>query len=313
MSHTRFIPSLVLVLLVGCAGASLPAQAKEATVYIAPVLSERGVGAEQAFQVMLTPTEEAINTIGGELRIDSQAAEVVAIHTGESVVPLWIEAPRLEGNHVTFAGMFPGGYSGVYQPLSRERHDGIVFTVVLHAKEFGEATLRLTELELFKNDGAATPVAARTVPATFSVGGYRDQATTTAVRDTTPPQPFSVKITAHEAVHDGAYVAVFSARDAGSGIDHYELAEVDPQQRGALPESAWRRVDSPALLNDQARASRVLVKAVDRAGNERVESVPPRHPESRRFSSGMPVYILLISGILAAAALLYVVRRVLQR
>lgn len=92
-----------------------------------------------------------------------------------------------------------------------------------------------------------------------------------AMIDSTPPEDFEPQIGKDPAVFGGRYFLSFAARDKTSGIDHYEVSET--------PRIAWKRIEkwkmakSPYLLRDQNLKSIVKVKAVDKAGNERIAKV----------------------------------------
>jgi hypothetical protein len=72
-------------------------------------------------------------------------------------------------------------------------------------------------------------------------------------------------------VFDGNYYVVFSTVDKQSGLDHYEIFE----------SGAWKAVSSPYKLRNQSLKGGVQIKAIDKAGNERLGdyvegSAPPR-------------------------------------
>jgi hypothetical protein len=55
-----------------------------------------------------------------------------------------------------------------------------------------------------------------------------------------------------------------------SGIDHFEVKE---------GKKDFKKAESPYLLEDQELKSKILVKAVDKAGNEKIaEIIPPAKP-----------------------------------
>lgn len=56
------------------------------------------------------------------------------------------------------------------------------------------------------------------------------------------------------------------SNDKQTGIDYYEVKE---------GEGNWVKTESPYLLKDQARQSVIQVKAVDKASNERIETIQP--------------------------------------
>lgn len=88
-----------------------------------------------------------------------------------------------------------------------------------------------------------------------------------AMIDATPPEEFEPQIGQDPAVFEGKYFLSFATTDKTSGADHYEIKE---------GKGEWRIGNSPYLLEDQSLRNKILVKAVDKAGNERiVEIIPP--------------------------------------
>jgi hypothetical protein len=91
-----------------------------------------------------------------------------------------------------------------------------------------------------------------------------------AMVDKTPPEPFELAIAQDPTVFDGKYFLSFYTTDKISGIDYFEIKE---------GKEDFKRITSPYVLEDQALESKIIVKAVDKAGNERAaEFVPPKKP-----------------------------------
>jgi len=102
-------------------------------------------------------------------------------------------------------------------------------------------------------------------------------------KDTIPPEPFSIEIYKEPLIFDGKYFLIFSAVDKQTGIDFYEAKEGD---------NSWQKQKSPYLLEDQQLNSIINVKAVDKAGNERIVSLGPLN------QSKQPSYYWIIALIL---------------
>lgn len=108
----------------------------------------------------------------------------------------------------------------------------------------------------------------------------QDESTGTDSQDTRPPFQLSADIVKSEYLYDGRYALAFNARDAASGIAYYEVKE-SPQSysiASLYQSSSWRKAESPELLADQQLKSNILIKAVDKAGNERIAKIPAQNP-----------------------------------
>ena len=91
--------------------------------------------------------------------------------------------------------------------------------------------------------------------------------------DTVPPEEFGPQIGQDSTIYDGKYFLSFVAQDKTSGVDHYEITEVPRLSFKKTKE--WKVVQSSYLLEDQRLRSVIEVKAVDKAGNERVAEIKP--------------------------------------
>ncbi|MBI4128016.1 MAG: hypothetical protein HY459_03000 [Parcubacteria group bacterium] len=103
------------------------------------------------------------------------------------------------------------------------------------------------------------------------VGGICGETLTRQVlKDSTPPEPFEAQVGTVPTLYEGKRFISFAATDATSGIDHYEIREGS---------SAWRVVVSPFVPADQSFKQGIEVRAIDKAGNERIAVVAP--PEAQ--------------------------------
>ncbi|MBZ9569795.1 hypothetical protein KJA16_02635 [Patescibacteria group bacterium] len=91
-----------------------------------------------------------------------------------------------------------------------------------------------------------------------------------AMIDVTSPEEFRAEIGQDPLMFEGKYFLSSATIDKTSGIDYYEVKE---------GKRNFKRAKSPYLLGDQSLRSKILVKAVDKAGNERVSEItPPKKP-----------------------------------
>lgn len=94
-----------------------------------------------------------------------------------------------------------------------------------------------------------------------------------AMIDSNPPDDFQVQIGQSDTAFGKKYFLSFAATDKTSGVDHYEISE-SKNKFFILPgEKAWKTGESPYILADQNLNSKILVKAIDKAGNETITNV----------------------------------------
>ena len=87
-----------------------------------------------------------------------------------------------------------------------------------------------------------------------------------AMIDVTPPEEFTLEISQEPTIFEGKYFLSFATTDKTSGIDYYEIRE------GKVD---WKIAESPYLLENQSLKSIIRVRAVDKAGNERIAEIEP--------------------------------------
>lgn len=111
------------------------------------------------------------------------------------------------------------------------------------------------------------------------------------LQDKTPPESFEIILGRDDSIYGGKHFITFASSDRTSGIDHYEIHEGTLMQ--TLIGAKWKVIKGSYPLSDQKLNSIIKVKAVDEAGNYRVETFKPK--------------IILISEIILYAILLIIV------
>ncbi len=222
--------------------------------------------------VYLDPADTSINAIGGELSIISGQASFSDIEDGASIVSAWIERPEIKNNKIVFAGIIPGGFSGMYTPFSKERQPGLLMKFAVTAEDEGEVSISLNNPQLFSGNGEAEVAKVEPEALLISFDKRTSSAKVNSQSDTIAPTNLSIDIMKLGEGADG-WFAVFLADDFESGIDHFEMQESEINQTS---EVNWTRVSSPARLQDQSRNSYVFIKAVDRQGNEAIAVAAPK-------------------------------------
>jgi hypothetical protein len=315
-----------------------PFSAKAATLYLDPVSVKSGP--DDVFEVQVRvgmELEECVNAAKIVLNFPEDALEVKDFNSGESIFSLWIDKPgagemetiNKEGK-IVFSGGLPGGYCGKIpgDPGDSNILGSVIFTpkkpIIFHKAgiNFGEDT------ELYLNDGRGTIAKIKTQGAQVDIDenkvGVTDDWGRKIVEDKIPPETFVIEISHDSNVADGRYFIVFSANDKQTGIDHYEVLEAKAsdvlrsegraglwdrfkKMLGAKQQLAvYEKASSPHVLKDQDLNSVIKVKAVDRAGNERVIEYRNEALEIILGHAGKAVAIWKIAAGIALAFVLVV-------
>ncbi len=193
----------------------------------------------------------SINTIEGTVVIPRNIS-ISKINDGNSVILFWIKPASLDvqTNTVYFAGLTPGGFAGVQT----------IFSIIGDFKLDDLKDVIFKDVSAFKNDGKGTPTK---VKMSAVVG--------TDTVDSISPEVFKPIISKSEEIFDNNRFISFATQDKGVGIDHYEY-KTTFAFFGEPDKENWQIVDSPVELSITSLFQKIFIKAVDRSGNERLQS-----------------------------------------
>lgn len=232
------------------------------------------IAINQLFKVslMLDTQEQTINAVEGEVTFSNNLIELIDIIDSDSIINLWVEQPSYQCQdscQLSFSGISPGGFEGVLSPYYKGYRPGKIIDLVFRAKKIGIGTIETKNARALLNDGYGTRAKLTLKPLTYSIQEFVVVPPYIPVIDTLPPEPFEPTISRDPLIFNGQYFLVFITYDKDSGIDHYEVRE------GIKP---FIISESPYLLKYQKLDRKITVKAVDKAGNERVVTLPPLKP-----------------------------------
>ncbi len=157
--------------------------------------------------------------------------------------------------------------------------------------------------QVLLNDGFGTPTEISFKNSTIKIEPKQEFKTLNneweieLLKDEILPEPFKIEIQKDSALFSGQYFIVFSTTDKQTGLDYYEIAEKRGKETKNYNELEWKRGESPYLLKDQELKSYIYVKAVDKAGNERIEILSPQKRK--------PSLILIIIPLLPVLLVFY--------
>jgi len=221
------------------------------------------IGRQFKVNLFLDSESSSINAVEGKINFPENIG-LYSVSDGGSIISFWAEKPKIGGNEISFAGVVPGGYNG---------SNGLVFSAVFTPKAAGSSVIKIINVKALLNDGQGTPapVSVSNLPVKVASYNLTSEKLQVEVKDSEKPETFSLQVTRDESMFDGKWFLVFTTQDKGSGIDRYEIKESDKKQK----KGEWKTAESPYLLSDQKLYSYIYVKAVDKAGNERVVMLEP--------------------------------------
>ena len=145
--------------------------------------------------------------------------------------------------------------------------------------------------QVLLNDGLGTLAKLKTQGAVFTILAEemefpKDEWQEELKKDIIPPELFEIEIHQDPNIFENKYFIIFSTTDKQTGLGHFEVKE---------GERDWQQEESPYLLADQSLQCTIKVKAVDKAGNERIAEYIPE--VSKKAFFWWIVVVVLISVI----------------
>lgn len=281
---------------------AMPALA--AVLYVDPSRSEYKAGDIFIANLKIDVQGECVNAVKADIIFPNDLLEAVDFIKSDSILIFWAEEPGIDSNRgmISFAGGIPGGYCGKISEGSG--FDNLIGKAVFKAKgeNFQKAESKTAEIkfldtsEVFLNDGLGTKAnlgrQGAGIKITAGTGLTEDEWQKEKSGDSISPEPFKIELEKDPLIFDGKYFIVFSAFDKQTGIGRYEIKEGKRQ---------WKAAASPYLLADQNLESAMAVKAIDKAGNERLEEVnfsEPKHKSQARIAADLfyALIILVLAG-----------------
>lgn len=206
--------------------------------------------------------KEKINAGQIEINFPADKLRVVEVIKDNSIFKLWPEEPKISKEKISFVGGIPAGFEGKGKILT------IAFEVILSDTEKTTATLNFSEnCLILLNDGFGTRANLKTEGKNFLLFSEqrekpKNELNEFLLKDNNPPQAFDIFLVKTPLIFNHKYFITFFTVDDESGIDHYEIQE---------GEMEWKKtVYNFYLLENQELKGEIKVKAIDKAGNERV-------------------------------------------
>jgi hypothetical protein len=222
---------------------------------------------------------------------------------GKSIITHWIEKPHFQyldvrRPHIVFSGIVAGGISG--------RNLNLV-ELVFEAKESGRAKIEIDEnSKVLLNDGLGTKTKLIALSQSFNVSEIKGRPEI-KIKDNFPPEPFKIYLAKNKEIFNGKYYITFETKDKQSGIAYYEINEKPINfiflSKPDIQNLSFKKAESPYVLEDQSLRSYVFVKAVDKAGNERVEILYPQ-----RILLYEDVLILIVCLMILIGLIVFVIK-----
>ncbi|MEW5805156.1 MAG: cohesin domain-containing protein [Patescibacteria group bacterium] len=250
------------------------------------------VGEQFEAGLFLNTEDEDINAIEGAITFPTDLLELKEIKSGNSIINFWIEEPKITSeNRVVFSGIIPGGF---------QEKRGLIFSMIFEARTEGNSVIEIQSIRALRNDGQGTETKTTVANLQFVILKQAPpfKLAPAEKKDIDIPETFEPIVANDPTIFDGKYFLVFTTQDKLSGIDYYQVKERSQLLLFRLFAPDWRRAPSPYLLRDQSLKSEIYVKAVDKAGNERIVKLAPENKIS--WYQDYSLWFIIILSVSAA-------------
>jgi hypothetical protein len=228
-------------------------QANAVNIYPDESVSSINVGEPTLVKIFIDTEGKEINSIEGFLKISGDV-KISEVNTGGSVFNLWPEKPEIINNQeISFTGGTEGGVYG-----KNLRFLNFIITPISE----GSIVFNPYEIRSYLNDGLGTKILYTNSSFKINAKQFNTDDKPSLEEDKNKPFPFNIELGHDQFLFNGKYFITFNATDSSSGIDKYQVKE------GNLP---FIDTDNSYVLKDQSLKTKVIVKAIDSAGNERVQ------------------------------------------
>ena len=294
----RTIGKLSCLLVLLSVFISVSGKAGAAELFFEPKEINTDVNSVKKVQVFIsTEKNEAINAVDINIEYPSEFLKLKDWSNGNSIINLWIKEPKNNNGIFSFQGIIPGGYN-------EER--GLLMVLYFESLKEGDAEIVIKDDSLvLLNDGKGTVVKTLFSSAKIISKFSEEEMPMLEFTENISPEPFTPIISLSDEIYGGNYFLIFSTQDKNSGINYYEISE------GKEP---FRIAQSPYLLRDQRLDEDIRVKAVDKAGNERIEIVPAinikKEEKSETFKIMLYCIIFLLLIIILVIFMKYIYTRI---
>lgn len=251
-------------------------KAEAAALYFNPNQKEATLGEVFPVEIRLDAENEDLNAVEIKVGVQDDKLRLKDWSDGGSIINYWAEKPVIdEAGNLSFQGVMLGGF---------KEKNGKILTLYYEALKPGQSSINIqTFSTVYLNDGKGTKANLNFNGAFVNISSEAAEVAPISIIDTTPPETLEAIISSSKDVYDGQYFIVFAAKDEGSGLDYIEIKEGD---------EPWVRAESPYLLKNQKLDKDILIKAVDKNGNARIETLKLK--QYQLIKKGLYVVVLIL-------------------
>jgi hypothetical protein len=280
-----FITPLLLVLSFLCLPINIHASSSPSVFFVMPKVVKVG----DTFEVAINADTAGmlINSLNLSLTYNNKLLSFAGYKDENTVVSIWIDAPKEDAGTISMSGIIPGGVSELYDPNKRNVSQIPLVRLLFKANVSGEANFDFLQTQILKHDGKGTELVHEAKDAILEINGALAGGVVENSLDQKSPEPFSLTFVGSSLFSRTPDMVVFNAVDVDSGIKEYKIK---------IGLRGWQDAQSPYPIPRSIFSRNVIVQAIDFYGNTQ---------EANLIVSGViPSKVLLIIVLLILAGIL---------
>lgn len=263
MAMKSFIFKLLIILITVTSGTHLHA----GSVYIESPRADNHFSGPFLLDVMLDNEGEKVSGISGELSFPQDAFDIYTISTSESVVSPWVAYPEvskekyIDGRtHISFEGIFAGGFSGVRSAYYKGEKPGKLFSIIMIPKREGVALFLLDNVSVLGFNEHATPVHTSVVPLKVSVPTITTHTLPEVSKKEVSSNNLEVMLSRSDLIYSNQWYLSVTEKESYSPLHKMYVAESDTYTPHMVISREWRLATNPYVLTFQDRSKYIHVK-----------------------------------------------------
>ncbi len=240
-------------------------------------------GSPVTVTIYLDAETDSVGGISSTFSFPSDMYDIASISTTNSVVSLWLTAPRVSNEknfdlrtRIVFEGIFPGGFTGVRGTAYRGSRPGVIGTITLNPKHEGVGNFLLDTTEIRAGDGIGTLLFSESLVRQFSIPKLVSVQPTVIKNETEiSGSSIQVELSRSNLIENNKWYLIIRDDNTNRTVDHIEIAERKEHNPRDIPMFMWRTTTSPYVLLHQSRTMYVHTKIIYNDGTFAYKTIEP--------------------------------------
>lgn len=255
--NVKFISTCLLFFVIFLTSSSISFAQKQADIMFETNQTNAGIGEEFLLDVFINPQKVAINGVTLSIVLPSNIS-FVRYQDGVSLDGLWVNAPVINSNTVSFARIFLSNFTGTIDPFNYTvPSKAKIVQLVVRGKQQGTGFVQVKKAIANKADGTGNEFLLTSEPKMITITNVENEQGVTSDDKNKPILDVKLVPTSNDSTE---MLLVAQAKDNETGIKslHYKFDN-----------KKWNEFESPLSISETC-FNTITVKATDWNGNETI-------------------------------------------